>query len=201
LVRLLAHSRLDVNSLRLPPVDEGSGMAETGRVRWERLFDDLEGQLAAAQADELAAEVADRLRAAGAGLLALGVVGAGTIEGAVAQLGPDWLLLAGPGRAELLVATDAVQWVTGLGPQALQAPDDPITGRLRLGYALRVVARDRAPVQVVLRDGTVVCGTLDRVGGDFLDVAEHPAGEPRRAANVRRVRTVRLDAVAVVRSV
>jgi hypothetical protein len=49
-------------------------------------------------------------------------------------------------------------------------------------------------------DGTTVDGTFDRVGADFVELAEHARGEPRRAAAVSRVRTVPLAAVAVVRT-
>jgi len=90
--------------------------------------------------------------------------------------------------------------VSGLGPHAAPAPEDGVGERLGLGYALRVIARDRSPVTLVLRDGTVVGGTLDRVGADFVDLAEHPVGEPRRAGNVRGVRMISLGALAVVRA-
>ena len=52
----------------------------------------------------------------------------------------------------------------------------------------------------MLRDGGLVTGTIDRVGVDFLEVAEHPMGEPRRARAVQSARAVRLSAIALVRS-
>jgi hypothetical protein len=55
-------------------------------------------------------------------------------------------------------------------------------------------------VSLVLRDGGLVSGTLDRVGVDFVEVAEHPMGEPRRARAVQGARAVRIPAVALVRS-
>ncbi|MDX6256161.1 MAG: hypothetical protein QOJ11_2495, partial [Frankiales bacterium] len=41
---------------------------------------------------------------------------------------------------------------------------------------------------------------IDRVGLDFLEMAEHPMGEPRRTRAVQESRAVRLGAVALLRS-
>ena len=62
--------------------------------------------------------------------------------------------------------------------------------RLGLTAALRAIARDRAAVSVGLVDGTVVSGTLDRVGLDFVEISEHAVGDPRRPGQVSAVRTV-----------
>ena len=75
-----------------------------------------------------------------------------------------------------------------------------VFARLGLGHALRGIARDRLPVQLWLTDGSVVCGTVDRVGADFLEVTEHGTGEPRRRGDVTGVRTVPFAALAMVRS-
>jgi hypothetical protein len=61
------------------------------------------------------------------------------------------------------------------------------------------VARDRSTVTVVSRDGSACVGTIDRVGADFLDLAEHGPGEPRRAADVLAMRAVTLGGLALVR--
>jgi len=45
-----------------------------------------------------------------------------------------------------------------------------------------------------------VIGTIDRVGADFIEVAVHAAWEPRRAAAVRSVALVPLDAIVLVRA-
>jgi hypothetical protein len=183
-------------------------------VRWQALFADLEGQYEAAQAAELAAEVADRTRReaarlrlsdrlAGAigGEVAVDVWGAGAIRGRLTSAGVDWLLLEEVTGAEVLVPEDAVTSVRGLMTWS-QSPgsEGVVVAKLDLRYALRGVARNRSALSVVLRDGGVLTGTIDRVGLDFLEMAEHPMGEPRRARSVRDSRAVRLAAVAMLRS-
>jgi hypothetical protein len=75
-----------------------------------------------------------------------------------------------------------------------------VFARLGLGSALRAIARDRVQVVIGLLDGSAVTGTVDRVGSDFVEVAEHGPGEPRRRSEVSGVRAVPFAAVAVVRS-
>ena len=184
-------------------------------MRWEQLFGDLEGQWAAAEQAELDAEVADRtrreqaliglddrLRAAPGRALTLLVEGAGGVPGVLVDTGPDWLLLAGANGREVLVPRDRLLAVTGLD-RWTEAPgtEGEVARRLDLRWALRGLARDRSAVHVVLRDGTRLEGTLDRVGQDHVELAEHPAGEARRAAAVRQVRVVPLAALAVLVSV
>lgn len=183
-----------------------------GRVRWEALFADMDAQLEAAAAAELASEVSDRSRrevarlhlldraalAAGA-QLSVGVAGAGTVVGRLLRSGPGWWLLAAD-QVEILVCTDAIGWIAGLPAFAADPETAPaLARRLGLGYVLRGIAKDRAAVAVVLRDATVITGTFDRVGADFVDLAEHAPGEPRRSGSVRGARTVPFAAIAVVR--
>jgi hypothetical protein len=183
-------------------------------VRWRALFDDLEAQLDAARAAELAGEVAERSRLEAARVLLadriagavghpLGVSlpGLGVVRGTLLDAGADWLLLdEGAGR-EALVPLAAALGITGAG-RASAAPEagGAVGKRLDLRWALRALARGRAGVAVVLTDGATLHGTLDRVGADHVDLAEHAPGEARRAAQVRGVRLVPLRAVAIVRS-
>jgi hypothetical protein len=94
-----------------------------------------------------------------------------------------------------------VRSVAGLGRLTAAAEDAGIVrGRLDLRRALRGLARDRSTVQVVLDDGAVLTGTLDRVGADYVELAEHPVDLPRRVAAVQGVSAVVITAIAVVRT-
>jgi hypothetical protein len=117
------------------------------------------------------------------------------------DVGVDWLLLEDEAGRELLVSGSALLAVRGLG-QVTAAPEPPsaVRDRLDLRWAIRALTRDRAAVQLVLVDGGMVVGTIDRVGADFAEVAEHAADEPRRQKAVRDVQAVAIDAVAVVRT-
>jgi hypothetical protein len=183
-------------------------------MRWQALFDDLEAQLSAAEAAELQAEVADRIRRE-AGLVrvvdrltsatgqevAVALGAAGVLRGRVLDAGVDWLLVEETGAREVLVPLVAVLGVTGLVAQTgVPGAEGEVGRRLDLRWALRALARSRAGVALVLRDGSVVSGTLDRVAADHLDLAEHAPGEPRRAGAVRQVRLVPLAAITLVRS-
>jgi hypothetical protein len=183
-------------------------------MRWDKLFADLEAQLAAADAAELASEVADRtrreigqlrlvdrLRPGVGATVGASVQGLGSVTGKVLDVGTDWLLLQETGARDLLVASAALLSVTGVGGASeVPGSEGDVVRALDLRWALRGLVRDRAAVQVVLRDATTLSGTLDRVGADHVDVAEHPQGEARRAGAVRQVRLVPLHAIAAVRS-
>ncbi len=196
-------------------------------MRWERLFDDLEAQLSSDETRELEAEVADRTRreralvglherfaaAVDRTVVEIRVSGVGLLRGLVTGSGPDWVLLdhrvdaalsvvpatgSGTPRVDrpMLVATQAIRAVTGLGgAEQIGA----VAKGFGFGSALRAVSRDRAVVDVVDVDGGVVTGTIDNVGQDYLEVAEHSADLPRRAENVLAVRAIPFAGVAMVR--
>jgi hypothetical protein len=183
-------------------------------MRWEQLFADLEAQLCEQQAAEDQAEEAsraraefgrvqlgDRLRGAAGQQVFLGCRGAGDVSGRLVDVGVDWLLVVDGQAREVLVALGAVTAVGGL--MAVTAPaseQGEVARRLDLRRALRGLARDRATVSCLLEDGGVLGGTIDRVGADFLELAEHPADQPRRRGAVTGVRAVPLRAVVAVRS-
>jgi len=183
-------------------------------MRWEQLFADLEAQAseqesAAEQAEEASraraeygrVRLADRLGGALGQELVLSCRGAGDLSGRLLDVGVDWLLFSDVQGREVLVAAGAVISVAGLG--AVTAPTSAageVARRLDLRRALRGLARDRAAVSVLLEDGGVLGGTIDRVGADFLELAEHPLDQPRRRAAVSSVRAVSLPAVVAVRT-
>jgi hypothetical protein len=183
-------------------------------VRWQRLFADLSAQWEEAEASAEWAEsasraraefgavlLADRLRGAEGARVVLRCRGAGRVAGEVTGVGPDWVLLADERGAEVLVAGVALVAVTGLGRvTAPPAEQGAVRGRLDLRRAVRWLARDRSPVRVVLADGAVLTGTIDRVGADFCEVAEHALDEARRGSAVQGVTAVALAALAVVRT-
>lgn len=184
-------------------------------MRWQQLFADLSAQFeqaedaadraeaaSRARAEFGAVRLADRMRAAAGGEVLLRCRGAGQVAGRLTDVGTDWLLLEDDRGSEVLVASAAVLAVTGLG-RLTAPPEEPgvVRGRLDLRWAVRAVARDRSTVQLVLVDGGRVAGTIDRVGADFCELAEHPEDEPRRAGAVRGVQAVGLSAIALVRTV
>ncbi|WP_338537785.1 hypothetical protein N5P18_11865 [Janibacter terrae] len=178
-------------------------------MRWDRLFDDLEAQLAAQARLELDAEVAERTRTERArvtlGERFAGAVGAPLVvrlrggalaRGVLEDTGEGWLLLVeGTGR-QVLVATAAVLGVSGLR----RPRDDTRARRFGIGSAVRGISRDRRAVVVVDVDGGTVHGTIDAVGADAFDVSEHPLDAPRRAEHLRGERVIPFAAVAMIAS-
>jgi hypothetical protein len=180
-------------------------------VRWDALFTDLEARAHDEHAAELAAEVADRTRVETASLhlvdrlrptqgheLVVSAAGA-TVRGVLRSVGPDWILIEAAPSRQAVVRLAAVLGLAGVGARS-SPPDSEgrVVARLALASALRAVARDRAPVTITLIDGSSLTGTLDRIGADFAELAEHPIGEPRRVGTVTAVRLVPFRALGVV---
>ena len=181
-------------------------------MRWEGLFADLDAQFAAEGRLERDAEVAERTRreralvtlgsrlsAARGERVSLRLAGGVTLIGPLLDLGSDWLLVRGlPADRETLVPLRALRGVEGL---PARAAGSDTARRFGLGSALRTLSRDRATVAVADLDGFVRTGTIDRVGADFLDLAEHPVGEARRDGNVRATLALPVEALVSVTAV
>jgi len=140
--------------------------------------------------------LADRLRSTDTAVQ-VGAAGSDAVAGVVTACGPDWVLLATEAGAETLVPLGAVAWVRGLAPHA-EPERSAVAARLGLGYVLRGLARDRAEVTLTARSGERFTGTIDRVGADFVELAEHPLGEPRRARVVHSTRVIPLTALSTL---
>lgn len=179
-------------------------------MRWDQLFDDLEAQLGAEERRERDSEVADRTRRERASVALLGrfAGSVGTpvglrlltgrqLRGHLLDLGEDWLLLRLETGGEVVVPVLAVAGVSGLPARSTATRT---ARRFALGYALRGLSRDRAQVAVTDSGGHVLTGTIDVVGADFFDLAEHALGENRRAENVTGRTTLPFSALLLVES-
>lgn len=177
-------------------------------MRWDQLFDDLEAQLGAEERRERDSEVADRTRRERAGVelaarfaaavgatLRVRLVTGDQLLGELLDLGEDWLLLRLETGREAVLPVAAVTGVVGLPARASATRT---ARRFALGYALRGLSRDRASVAVTDLGGQVVTGTIDVVGADSLDLAEHALGESRRPENVRSRQTIPFRALVLV---
>jgi hypothetical protein len=194
-------------------------------VRWQNLFDDLESQLetelGADEVDLLAEEerlrlgrlsLRDRIRALHDGdppaPLGMTLRGGDRVVLAIAAVGRDWVageLDAGILRS-VIVPFAAVATLDPVGAQlaaslrAEVAPEPPtaLSARLGLAFVLRDLCRRRTPVELLV-GGVPRHGTIDRVGRDHLDLAEHAPGDPRRTTAVARIRIVAFAALDLVR--
>ena len=194
------------------------------RMRWDHLFDDLAGQLE----HELTAEEADlqkeeeRLRLGRLGVRerivalkrtrdhALMEVAVTLRNGARIRLEPmtvgrDWMAgdIDGRDDAQAVVPFDAIESITLRDEQITPSltPEEPkpdLSSRLGLPFLLRDLCRRRVAVRIDTVSSSLT-GTIDRVGRDHLDLAEHDLDTPRRREVVRGVRLVRLDQVVVLR--
>ncbi len=189
-------------------------------MRWTRLFNDLEAQLVQLEQAERAADVSDRTRsergqvslvealAADCGAtVTLDVLTVGLVTGTVQEVGKDWCVMdcaAGthdPGRSRpLLLPMSAVQTVVGLTGFVDQR-EGASRRRFDMRSALRALGRDRARVRIYLSGGGTVQGTIDRVGLDHCDLADHADDAPRRQSEIRAVHAVPLWAVCALRQV
>jgi hypothetical protein len=150
-----------------------------------------------ARAERATLTLADRLRGHVGAVLAFRLLDGDRVRARLADVGTDWVLLDDGGSVVLPMA--AVGGVEGLSRAAATA-SGALARRVTLGVVLRRLARDRVPVRIGLLGGESLTGTVDRVGADHLDLAQHAADEIRRPGAVRGVVVVRLGAIAQVRS-
>ncbi|MEV4774350.1 hypothetical protein [Microbacterium sp. LWH12-1.2] len=197
-------------------------------MHWDRLFEDLEGQLASEWEAERAAldaeserlrisrlELRSRIRmlCAVEARMTLDLAGGQRLPVRLRALGADWLATepssGGETAAPLSISIvplhaisgmsmDHGMLLTSLDPQVAAEP--ALRERMTFGFLLRDFARRRVPVRIALRDGDEVHGTIDRAGADHLDLAVHDAGDVRRADAVRGFRIVPFSALLWLRA-
>lgn len=180
-------------------------------MRWDGLFADIEGQLAAAaqldhdahvaelaRAEQGSVSLADRLRGQGDRPVEIQIRGEQRFRGSLRQVADGWLVLA-TGQHSVLVPMRAVISVAGLG-RAARAESSMVRRTISLASCLRALARDRAAVTMFVEGGRGEPGTLvgriDTVGSDYVDFAPEGSG----GASGQRVVAVRLEALLAVRS-
>ena len=197
-------------------------------MRWDNLFDDLESQLeqelGAEEGDLLAEE--ERLRLGRLTLRDRVVAMTRPGEGAPEQLnlalrdgtavtmsvgsvGRDWIAgeLIGARRGSCVIPLTAVagvfpkpeQLARSVAAEQAAPPAVSLSARLGLAFVLRDLCRRRSAVELSTSSGQRVHGTIDRVGRDHLDLAEHEVGVPRRSAAVGRIRIMPFDELLLVR--
>lgn len=197
-------------------------------MRWDNLFDDLEGQLE----HELNAEDIDlraeeerlrlgrlslRTRLAGLtrasahgapALLRVLLVSGETITLRASTFGRDWLaadlLDSGARGVQCVIPLAAIAGVELTAAEIAESLGSEsessarLIDRIGLSFVFRDLCRRRTPVQVQTSTG-VVAGTIDRVGRDHLDIAVHPLGTLRRASAVTAYRIVPFAHITLVR--
>lgn len=178
-------------------------------MRFERIFEDLEGQFAHHQQEEARAvsedltraeqaqlTLADRLRGALGCRLTLHLGTAVRASGVVQEVAAQWVALAaeGGGRSAI-VPLAAVVMVEGL-PSRARLAEDSVSSVRGLGSVLREIARDRSVVRLETTGGAVI-GRIAAVGADALDIRSLPTGEQTAVPGSERL-TVAFAALRLV---
>jgi hypothetical protein len=184
---------------------------ESTPPKMQRVFDELEAEFDAGLRREAEQEAVAAVRAElGSTVLweqlarrvgsdAVVLAGARTFRGATVASYPEFLVVRADDGAEHLIRHGAaVSVALPAEPPTLRPTPNPATRRYQFALALRELARRREPVRVELADGTSCDGTIEAVGSDYLEIAEHDLGEARRRGAVRARRFVGFEAVVAV---
>lgn len=140
------------------------------------------------------AHLLDRLRAQREVVLEL--TGGAMVSGLVAMIGRDVVVLA----------ADDGDWAVSLwgiaaivNPGAGSRLGASASDRLGLASVARAWSRQRSIVRIMRIGAAPLDGTLDSVGADHVELAEHDPGEPRRPDAVRRQVLIPLGAISAMR--
>ena len=193
-------------------------------MRWDHLFDDLEGQLErelTAEEQDLGVEeerlrlgrlsVRDRLVALheAGHPISLTLTTGDRLVVECDAFGRDWLsavVVDGTVCATRCIVPLACVASVSLAPEHVESSlaqtrdaraEASLSMRLGLPFVLRDLCRRRWALALVVESSTL-SGTIDRVGRDHLDLALHEAGSVRRSSAVMEVRIVPLERIALV---
>lgn len=179
----------------------------SGSARFDDLLAGILAEADAADAAALDADIAEVERAARAESrlldrlraqrhVSIEITGGGRVDGLVAAVGRDVVVMAAE-DGDWALATWGIAAVIDLGPGAREVASP--SERLGLASVARAWARQRSVVRVLRIGSGPLDGTIDMVGADHLELAEHDPGEPRRGDAVRRRVSIPLGAIAALR--
>jgi hypothetical protein len=187
------------------------GPEDAASPAMRRVFEELEAEFEAGLRREADQETAAALRAEigetvlweqlarRTGAQAVAHAGTRRFRGVVVASYPEFLVLHdGDGTEHLIRYGPATSVALPAEPTTLQPAPAGAARRNRLSLALRELARRREPVRLELVDGGRVDGTIEAVGSDYLEIAEHDPGEARRKRAVKARRFLSLTAIAAV---
>ena len=193
-------------------------------MRWDHLFDDLESQLehelGAEELDLLAEEerlrlgrltMRERLRAIIPEVIRLTLADGTRLTLTLGAVGRDWIAgeeVRESGAGPSCVVPTASIAACFVDPAQIRAslvqdasgasPVGSLAVRLGLPFVLRDLCRRRAAL-TISTSSEVVHGTIDRVGRDHVDLAEHDQGVARRDRDVRALRILPIEQLVLVR--
>ena len=193
-------------------------------MRWDHLFDDLESQLehelGAEELDLLAEEerlrlgrltLRERLRTVIPDVVRLTLSDGTRLTLTLGAVGRDWIAgeeVRESGAGACCVVPTASIAGCFLEPAQIAAtltqdaagasPVGSLSGRLGLPFVLRDLCRRRAAL-TISTPAELLHGTIDRVGRDHVDLAEHDPGVPRRDRDVRALRILPIERIVLVR--
>ena len=176
-------------------------------ARFDALLAGIVAEAEASDAAALDADIADVERAARAEThvldrlraqqhLTVELAGGALVSGMVATVGRDVVVIAAEdGDGAVPVWGIAAIVNPGQGTRLAQSASE----RLGLASVARAWARQRCVVRVMRIGAAPLDGTVDAVGVDHLELAEHDPGEPRHPQAVRRQVLIPLGAISAMR--
>jgi hypothetical protein len=175
-----------------------------------RLFEELEAEFEAGLRREAEQQTVAALRAQAAETLLWEALARRVGSEVAIQAGRRWfrgtLVASYPDFFVIKDGVSRVQHLVRLGPAVsvrFSPQQQPLrllasTPRYRFVLALRELARRREPVRLELADGNEAAGTIEVVGNDHVELAEHDLGEARRQSALTGRRLLALAAIAIV---